>query len=122
MADRLDDPSDAIHPARRIALRWHDHLARERRRSAHTVRAYTATAHRLIDFLGPHLGQAIDGAALCALQPADLRAYLGARRAAGLGNASAARELSAVRGFSGWVPGPALVSMALAAGWTGEVK
>lgn len=32
------------------------------------------------------------------------------------------RSLSAVRGFSGWVPGPALVSMALAAGWTGEVK
>ena len=32
------------------------------------------------------------------------------------------RSLSAVRGFSSWVPGPALVSMALAAGWTGEVK
>lgn len=30
--------------------------------------------------------------------------------------------LSAVRGFSGCVPGPVVVSMALAAGWSGEVK
>jgi integrase/recombinase XerC len=87
------------HPANAIALRWHDHLTRERRRSAHTVRAYVATAHRLIAFLAGHLGQSVDDAALAALQPADLRAFLTVRRAAGLGNASAARELSAVRGF-----------------------
>jgi len=99
VADPLTDHPDLSHPASRIALRWHDHLTRERRRSAHTVRAYTATAHRLIAFLGTHLGQAVDGAALCALQSADLRAFLGTRRATGLGNASAARELSAVRGF-----------------------
>jgi len=87
------------HPAALIAARWHDHLARERRRSEHTVRAYVATAHRLIAFLAEHLGGAIDDAALTALRPADLRAFLTRRRAAGLGNASAARELSAVRGF-----------------------
>ena len=63
------------------------------------MRAYAATAHRLIDFLAEHLGQAVDGPALCGLQPADLRAYLTRRRASGLANASAARELSAVRGF-----------------------
>ena len=94
MADPLSD-----HPARAIALRWHDHLTRERRRSEHTVRAYVATAHRLIAFLADHLGGPVDGPALAALQPSDLRAYLTRRRAAGLGNASAARELSAVRGF-----------------------
>ncbi|MGZ8282337.1 MAG: tyrosine recombinase XerC [Allosphingosinicella sp.] len=99
MADTLDLQDLSDHPARRIALRWHDHLSRERRRSAHTVRAYVATAHRLIDFLAGHLGDAVDDAALSALQPADLRAFLTVRRAAGLGNASAARELSAVRGF-----------------------
>jgi len=87
------------HGAALIAQRWHDHLSRERRRSAHTVRAYVATAHRLILFLGRHLGAAVDDAALAALTPADLRAFLTVRRAAGLGNASAARELSAVRGF-----------------------
>ena len=67
------------------------------------MRAYVATAHRLIAFLGTHLGQAADGAALTALQPADLRAFLGHRRMTGLGNASAARELSAVRGFLTYV-------------------
>ena len=94
MADSLEH-----HGAALIAQRWHDHLTRERRRSAHTVRAYVATAHRLIGFLGGHLGDAVDAAALAALTPADLRAFLTVRRAAGLGNSSAARELSAVRGF-----------------------
>lgn len=87
------------HPATAIARRWHDHLTNERRRSAHTVRAYVATAHRLIAFFGNHVGASVDGAVLADLKPSDLRAYLAARRGEGLGNASAARELSAVRGF-----------------------
>jgi integrase/recombinase XerC len=91
------------HPAREIALRWQDHLTRDRRRSAHTVRAYGATAHRLIEFLGGHLGQLVDGAALGALSASDLRAFLASRRGEGLSNASTARELSAVRGFLGFV-------------------
>jgi len=94
VADTLND-----HPVRALVQRWHDHLSRERRRSDHTVRAYVATAHRLVAFLADHLGGPIDGAALLALAPADLRAYLTRRRATGLSNASAARELSAVRGF-----------------------
>jgi len=89
----------AAQPASAIARRWHDHLSRERRRSDHTVRAYVATAHRLIGFLAGHLGEAVDDAALADLKPTDLRAFLTVRRAEGLGNASAARELSAVRGF-----------------------
>jgi integrase/recombinase XerC len=63
------------------------------------VRAYVATAHRLIDFLAQHLGDAVGAEALNALRPADLRAFLTERRREGLGNSSAARELSAVRGF-----------------------
>jgi integrase/recombinase XerC len=92
-----DPLSDNIAGA--IARRWHDHLALERRRSPHTVRAYVATAHRLIAFLEPHLGGPVDRAALAGLAAADLRAFLAVRRAEGLGNASAARELSAVRAF-----------------------
>ena len=99
MADSLDADLASAHPARQIAQRWHDHLTRERRRSEHTVRAYFATAHRLIAFLADHLGGPVDGLALLRLQPSDLRAYLTKRRATGLGNASAARELSAIRGF-----------------------
>ena len=87
------------HPARDIAVRWHQHLTNDRRRSEHTVRAYVATAHRLIAFLGSHLGERVDGAVLGTLKATDLRAFLTVRRAEGLGNSSAARELSAVRGF-----------------------
>jgi integrase/recombinase XerC len=98
VADRLSD-----HPARETALRWQHHLARDRRRSPHTVRAYAATAHRLIDFLAEHLGGAVDEAALASLRAADLRAFLTRRRAGGLGNVSAARELSAIRTFLAFV-------------------
>lgn len=80
-------------------LAWSDHLAQNRRRSAHTVRAYVATAHRLVAFLTGHWGEAISAERLAKTSAADLRAYLAFRRAEGLGNASAARELSAVRGF-----------------------
>jgi integrase/recombinase XerC len=87
------------HPAAAAALRWQQHLARDRRRSPHTVRAYAATAHRLIGFLAGHLGGPVDGPALAGLEAKDLRAFLAFRRGQGLGNSSAARELSAVRGF-----------------------
>jgi len=87
------------HQAAETALRWQQHLARDRRRSPHTVRAYAATAHRLIDFLADHLGGPVGGSALAALEAKDLRAFLAHRRGEGLGNSSAARELSAVRGF-----------------------
>nr|WP_220129932.1 tyrosine recombinase XerC [Sphingomonas chungangi] len=93
------------HPARQAAAAFADHLRRNRLRSAHTVRAYVATAHRLIAFLGRHRGEAIDTGFLSAIEPADLRAYLAHRRGEGLTNASAARELSAVRTFLGFVNG-----------------
>jgi integrase/recombinase XerC len=95
------DPSAELadHPARALAARWASYLEHDRRRSAHTVRAYTATAHRLIDFLGRYRGEAIDAAVLTSVAAVDLRAFLGDRRASGLGAASAARELSGVRAF-----------------------
>ena len=92
------DPLDPDN-ARRLVLRWRDHLARDRRRSEHTVRAYVATAHRLIDFLCDHFGGPVAPAALAQLQPSDVRAFLSVRRADGLSNNSAARELSALRTF-----------------------
>lgn len=81
---------------------WSVHLARDRRRSDHTVRAYRATAERLTAFLQVHWGVRIDRGDLAQVTASDLRAYLADRRGHGLGNASAARELSAVRGFLAW--------------------
>ncbi|MBO9669379.1 MAG: tyrosine recombinase XerC [Sphingobium sp.] len=78
---------------------WRDHLALEKRASAHTVRAYVATAERLLDWMEEMDGRTPDRAGLAKLTTGDLRAYLAARRADGIGNASASRELSALRGF-----------------------
>ena len=63
------------------------------------MRAYVATAHRLISFLGQHRGEEVTSGILCSLAASDLRAFLALRRGEGLGPASAARELSGVRAF-----------------------
>ena len=84
---------------------WRQHLALDRRRSTHTVRAYMATAERLIAFLTEHRGEAMTAAALARVDQADLRAFLTVRRMDGIGNVSAARELSAVRGFLKFIGG-----------------
>lgn len=98
-----DRPADLIeHPARELAARWHRHLQHDRRRSPHTSRAYVATAHRLIAFLGSYRGELVEPGALLSLTASDLRAFLAERRRQGLGAASAARELSAVRQFLGY--------------------
>ena len=81
------------------------HLAQGRRRSPHTVRAYQASALRLLRFLAGHWGETPDAARLRTVSAADLRAYLAHRRGQGLGNASAARELSAVRAFLAFAAG-----------------
>ncbi|HVR91867.1 MAG TPA: tyrosine recombinase XerC [Novosphingobium sp.] len=73
---------------------WHDYLALSRRRSPHTVRAYVATAARLLD------ATQLDGwPSVAKLASGALRTQLARRRAGGLSNASAARELSALKGF-----------------------
>ncbi|OJY69883.1 MAG: recombinase XerC [Sphingobium sp. 66-54] len=84
---------------------WRAHLALDRRRSTHTVRAYMATAERLLAWMEEMDGRAPDRAALARLTTGDLRAYLAARRVDGIGNASAARELSALRGFLRFIGG-----------------
>ena len=73
---------------------WHAYLAQGRRRSPHTVRAYLATAARLVDAL-----EASDWASLARIDAGALRTQLAQRRAEGLGNASTARELSALKAF-----------------------
>lgn len=73
---------------------WRSHLADGRRRSPHTVRAYGGAAARLIARLSPE-----SWADVAAIEASGLRAQLAARRAEGLSNASAARELSALKAF-----------------------
>jgi integrase/recombinase XerC len=73
---------------------WRGHLAHSRRRSPHTVRAYVATAARLLEAL-----PGLDWAGLARLEAGALRLQLARRRAEGIGNVSAARELSALKAF-----------------------
>ena len=73
---------------------WRAHLAENRRRSPNTVRAYVAAAARL---LGAR--DLADWAGVAATEAHHLRVHLAARRAEGLGNASTARELSALKAF-----------------------
>jgi integrase/recombinase XerC len=82
-----------------LPLLYSRYLAQDRRRSAHTVRAYEAGAVRLVAFLRAHWGKEITRDNLAGITAADLRAFLASRRGDGIGNASAARELSAIRGF-----------------------
>jgi len=82
--------------AREEFLRW---LEAERRASPHTVEAYGRDVADLLGFLTTHLGAEPDLAAIEALRPADLRAFLAARAKAGAGNATRARQLAAIRSF-----------------------
>jgi integrase/recombinase XerC len=82
--------------ARRAFLVW---LAAERRASPLTVEAYGADIAGFLGFLTRHLGAEPDAVALAELRPADIRAWLAERHAAGLASATRARQLAAVRSF-----------------------
>src|SRR3546814_998837 len=84
---------------------WSSDVCSSDLRSLHTVRAYMATAERLVAFLQEHQGGAVTRDALAALNAANLRAFLANRRMDGIGNNSTARELSAVRGFLKFIGG-----------------
>ncbi|RVQ69763.1 tyrosine recombinase XerC [Croceicoccus ponticola] len=81
--------------AEAILSDWHGHLTHNLRRSPHTVRAYVATAERLLRFDGMEP----TWNALAEAEQQVLRRYLASRRADGLTNNSAARELSAIKSF-----------------------
>ncbi|MFP6749105.1 MAG: tyrosine recombinase XerC [Alphaproteobacteria bacterium] len=79
--------------------RWMQWLRSERRYSQHTLIGYDRDLNGFLDFLVQHLGQAPGLDDLADLRALDFRAYLARRRGDGLGPASLARALSAVRGF-----------------------
>lgn len=67
--------------------------------SARSLEAYTRDLDKFFAFLAPHLGGPVTRRALTALEPADFRAFLAARRAQGLAHASLARALASLRSF-----------------------
>ena len=88
-----------------LVVEWCASLADARRLSPHTVRAYAATLHRLVAFAAAHIGGPVDTAGLSNLVLTDFRAFLASRRAEGVGNASIAREIAAIRAFYAFAAG-----------------
>ena len=99
----MSESADAIHFASaEVAaelVRWRAHLAAERRMSPKTVEAYERDVRQFLAFLAEHLGGAPALDSLAALEPRDVRAFMAARRAQGIGSRSLMRVLAGARSF-----------------------
>ena len=80
--------------------RWLDYLGAERRLSAKTLDAYGRDVGQFLDFLTVHLGGQPSLEQLAKLSPQDVRAFMAARRAAGIGSRSLMRGLAGARSFA----------------------
>ena len=81
-------------------VRWLDYLGAERRMSGKTLEAYRRDVGQFLSFLTGHFGGPPSLKQLAKLTPADIRAFMAARRAEGAGNRSLMRILAGVRSFA----------------------
>ena len=63
-------------------VRWLSHLGAERRMSPKTVEAYERDVRQFLGFLTEHAGEPVTLAALAAIEPRDVRAFMASRRPA----------------------------------------
>jgi integrase/recombinase XerC len=82
---------------------WLRHLGSERHLSEKTIEAYRRDVLQFLHFLTEHLGGAPTLKQLAELAPADVRAFLAARRADGIGSRSLMRALAGMRAFGGFL-------------------
>ena len=80
--------------------RWLGYLGAEKRMSPKTLEAYRRDAGQFLDFLGHHLAGAPSLKQLAKLTPADVRAFMAARRSDGLSSRSLMRVLAGARSFA----------------------
>jgi integrase/recombinase XerC len=79
---------------------WLSYLGSERRMSAKTLESYRRDVSQFLAFLADHLGGAPSLKQLARLTPADVRAFMAARRSEGVGNRSLMRALAGTRSFA----------------------
>jgi integrase/recombinase XerC len=94
-----DLPFLAADVAREMG-RWLTHLSAERRMSPKTTEAYQRDALQFLSFLAEHQGGRVTLAKLAKLEPADVRAFMAARRGEGIGGRSLMRALAGLRSFA----------------------
>jgi len=94
---------------------WLDALAGERRLSAHTLDAYERDTRQFLAFLTGHLASPARLDDIGALRPADLRAFLAARRRDGAGARTLGRGLAGLRSFLRYLERKGLANAAGAA-------
>jgi integrase/recombinase XerC len=80
--------------------RWLTHLGSERRMSPKTSEAYRRDALQFLAFLSEHQGARVNLARLAKISPQDVRAFMAARRAVGVGGRSLMRTLAGLRSFA----------------------
>src|ERR1700690_1768961 len=80
--------------------RWLGYLGAERRMSPKTLEAYQRDVGQFLDFLAGLLGGAPSLKALARLSPADVRAFMAARRSDGRSSRSLMRVLAGARSFA----------------------
>ena len=97
---RADDWPFAAAEVTKAVVQWHLHLGAERRLSSKTLAAYEADVRQFLGFLAGHLGRAVTLATLAKLTPSDVRAFMAARRAEGVGGRSLMRNLAGARSFA----------------------
>ncbi|WP_454852350.1 tyrosine recombinase XerC [Rhizobium binxianense] len=93
---------------------WLENLGRERRLSDHTLDAYERDTRQFLTFMTGHLGGPTTLADIEALRPADLRAFLAARRKQGSGARSLGRNLAGLRSLLRYLERKGLVNAAAA--------
>jgi integrase/recombinase XerC len=103
MSGAVVDALPVAEDLRRATEAWLVHLQYERDATQHTLDAYARDLRQFLEWLAADLGYPPALGDLASLNAARFRAFMAARRRAGLAGRSLARTMSALRTFFRWL-------------------